>query len=101
MLLVGFCRLTTMASPSQAARVSFAGMESGERVSLEAFPEGNTTASTSINTPTTFMVLLQNKKLKSTKGEGRNSRRDKNILPHLGYFGRFCVLHGSVRIKNC
>jgi hypothetical protein len=37
-------------------------MESGESISLEAFPEGNTTASTSINTPTTFMVLLQNGK---------------------------------------
>jgi hypothetical protein len=51
-----------MASPSQLTRESFADMESGESTSLEAFPDGNTTASTSINTPTTFMVLLQNRK---------------------------------------
>src|ERR1700745_2193440 len=71
MLLVGFCRLTTMASPSQAARVSFAGMESGERVSLEAFAEGNTTASTSSNTPTTFFTVLLQKRKTDIRKKGK------------------------------
>jgi hypothetical protein len=40
-------------------------IEIGERLSLEAFSVGNTTASRRINTPTTFMLLLQNSRRKN------------------------------------